>query len=116
MPADTTVLTSSPAGSLRPGLKTRKKIASFAFFIRSNTTARSGGTVRVFGVPVFGVFGEYHRSTWVAFPSSDATVEWASAARSAGPWSLARGALSGLGVGSLSAWRRFPEPFLGFVL
>src|SRR5258708_16741257 len=28
MPADTTVLTSSPSGSVRPGLNTRKKIAS----------------------------------------------------------------------------------------
>src|SRR5438552_8043648 len=63
IPAETTVLTSSPAGSLRPGLKTRKKIASLAFFISSNTTARSGGTVRVFGVPTSGVFGRSEEHT-----------------------------------------------------
>ena len=85
IPAETTVLTSSPAGSLRPGLKTRKKIASLAFFISSNTTARSGGTVRVFGVPTSGVFGEYHSSTCVWWPSSWAFFECASAARRAGP-------------------------------
>src|SRR5262249_40047304 len=85
IPAETTVFTSSLSGSLRPGLNTRKKIAWFARFISSKTTARSGGTVRVLGVPTVAVFGEYHRLTCVVLWFSRADGESVLAERRAAP-------------------------------
>ena len=59
--------------------------------------------MRVFGVPVFGVFGEYQRSILVLPLSIVVELGVASALRSAGPCSQPSCALSGFGTGNLSA-------------
>src|SRR5262245_31190353 len=100
MPAATTVLTSASSPSLvRPGLKTRKKIACLAPFISWKTSARSLGTVRVAGVPTMDVFGENQIPPALVVPLSVKLTTLALAERRAAPWFEVSPADWGRGVG-----------------
>src|SRR6476646_9982701 len=96
------------------GMKVRKKIACCAWFIRSNTTLRSGGVA----VPLVAdwVLGEYQSSTAASPPSVAIVIlfDFVLSERSLAPCLLLLGAescaavgLSVPGAGILSSRRRF---------